>query len=106
MPSGRDIGSVCRTGGSLRESLQQRVEADREAGRQRVELLEREEHAVRERLAGGRVVTDRQQLPFAAEDHLLVRDEAREPYGVDHRVAADQLGGERSGTGRRVLLRL
>ena len=39
------------------------------------ELLEREQHAGRERLARGRVVADRQHLARAAEEHLLVRDE-------------------------------
>ena len=50
----------------------------------------------RERLARGRVVADRQQLSLAAEDHLLVRDEAGQPDGVDDRVAADQVGGRRA----------
>ena len=63
-------------------------------------------HAVRERLAAGRVVADREQLALAAEDDLLVRDEPGQPHGVDRRVAADQLRGRLRGARRRVLLRL
>ena len=44
--------------------------------------------------------------PSPAEDHLLVRDESRQPHRVDHRVAADQVGRRLRGAGRRVLLRL
>ena len=50
------------------------------SGRQLVELREREQDAVGERLAAGRVVADREQLPLAAEDHFLVRDEPRQTH--------------------------
>ena len=67
-------------------AYKQRVEPDRQARRQRRELLEREQHAGHERLPRGRVVPDRQRLTRPAEDHLLVRDEARQPDGVDRRA--------------------
>ena len=70
---------------------EQAVETDRHARRQRVELLEREQHALGERLARGRVVPDRQQLSLAAEDDLLVRDEAGQAHRVDRRTTADEL---------------
>ena len=48
---------------------------------------ERQQHAGHERLARARVVPDRERLAAAAEDHLLVGDEAGEPDGVDRHVA-------------------
>ena len=48
-----------------------------QARRQLAQPLEREQHSRDVRLARERVVADRQQLPVAAEQHLLVRDEAR-----------------------------
>src|SRR5205823_1782783 len=85
---------------------QERVQADAQPGRKLWELLEREENTVRERLARCRVVTDRQQLSLAAEDHFLVCDESWEPYRVDVRAAADQIRRRTCGPGRCVFLRL
>ena len=53
-------------------------------------------------LAVDRVVADRQRLPLAAEDDLLVGDEARQPDRVDRLVdvgagRGEQLGGPRGG---------
>ena len=67
--------AICPTGPMRRYSSASRPTV--KPGGSSVELLEREQDAVGERLARGRVVADRQQLPLAAEDHLLVRDEAR-----------------------------
>ena len=65
--------------------------------------LEREQDARHERLARGRVVADRQRLPRAAEDHLLVRDEARAGArsGSASRPAAAPRSPSRSRTARR-----
>ena len=52
------------------------------------ELLEREQHARHVRLARRRVMANRQHLARAAEQHLLVRDEARQAHRVDRHVAA------------------
>jgi hypothetical protein len=51
-------------------------------------------------------VTDCEQLPLAAKDHLLVRDEPGETDRVDGRVTADEIGGCACSARRRVLLRL
>ena len=51
-------------------------------------------------------MADRQRLPSAAEDDLLVRDEAGQPNGVDRRVGPHPLGGRLRGARRRVALRL
>src|SRR3954447_15120893 len=67
--------------------LQQAVETHREPRRQLRKPLEREQDARHVRLARISVVADREQLAVAAEQHLLVRDEARETDGVDRRVA-------------------
>ncbi len=49
---------------------------------------------------------DRQQLSVAAEQHLLVRDEARQSHGVDRRLARNQIRRGTCGAGRGVALRL
>ena len=79
------VGERLQPGG--RHALEQRVEPDGQPRRQRAQPLEREQHARDVRLARERVVPDRQQLAVAAEQHLLVRDEAR--------------AGARSGSARR-----
>ena len=66
-----------------------------------------EQHAGHERAPVDRVVADRKRLALAAEDDLLVGDEARagEPSGSARGRAAglgDQLGGALRGPGRRV----
>ena len=48
--------------------------------------VEREQNAGHERLAGGRVVADRERLARAAQDDLLVRDEPRQAHRVDRDV--------------------
>ena len=45
----------------------------------------RQQHARHERLAPGRVVTDRERLTDVAEDHLLVGDEPGQAHRVDRR---------------------
>ena len=64
------------TGGIRRKPgrLQKRVEPDREPVRELARVPNREQHAGHERSAIGRVVADREGLPLAAEDHLLVGD--------------------------------
>src|SRR4051794_33163687 len=74
-------------------TLEDCIEADGEAGPELRQLRQREQDTVGERLARRRVVADRQQLPFGAEDHFLVRDEAGQADRVDRRIAADQLRG-------------
>src|SRR5436305_12570512 len=46
-----------------------------------------------ERLARGRVVPDRQDLPEAPEDDLLVRDQAGQPNAVDVDTTVDATPG-------------
>ena len=65
--------------------------ACRGPGRQRPHGLQGPEHARDECLARARVVADRERLAGAAEDHLLVRDEAGEPDRVDRDLAAHPL---------------
>ena len=55
---------------------EQRLDADREARRQRGDTPDGQQHAGHERGAVQRVVPDRQRLALAAEQHLLVRDQA------------------------------
>ena len=86
-------------------SVKQRVEPDGQAGRKLTEPLERKQHARDVRLARERVVADRQQLSVAAEEHLLVRDEAGQAHRMDH-GAADQLRSRLGRPGRGVLLLL
>ena len=51
-------------------------------------------------------MTDRQELAVAAEQDLLVRDEAWETNRVDRRIPAERLGRGSGSPGRRILLRL
>ena len=83
-------------GRAATRSVEQRLQPDRDPGRQRPEPLEREQDAGDERLARERVVPDRQQLPCAAEEHLLVRDEARAGARSGSAVVAAEPGGGRA----------
>src|SRR5262249_23420813 len=78
--SSSDSGSSGRAGvGSsspIRIVSEEVLKADRDAGRQLLELREREQHSGDERVARGRVVADRQRLAGSAEDHLLVGNKA------------------------------
>src|SRR5216684_3167817 len=85
-------------------SLEEAFEADRQTRWEIPEALQREQHARDERLSGERVVANRQQLAGSAEQHLLVRDKAGKPDGVDRGIAPHRrrCGGRRPG--RRVQL--
>src|SRR5919198_4839327 len=110
------VAGVCRLraktvpiGGQTNRSprnSEERFEPDREARRQRANLVQREQHARHERLAVERVVPDRQQLAVATEEHLLVRDEPRQSHGMNRRCAAQQRRGRARRARRCVDLRL
>src|SRR3712207_866371 len=85
---------------------QDRIEADGETGWERPQAFEREEDAGDERVAGERVMPDREELAVASEEHLLVRDEAGESDAVDRDVAAERACGRLRRAGRGVDLRL
>src|SRR5688500_17634600 len=70
-------------GGEPRESLEERVEPDREAGWKVSHAVDGSQHARDECLARCRVVPDRQGLPRPAEEPLLVGNEAGQPDRVD-----------------------
>ena len=63
------------------------IEPDREAGSV-AHGPDRGDDAGHERLAMGRVVPDRERLPPAAEQHLLMRQQAPQPNAV-HPYAVD-----------------
>src|SRR5439155_1437335 len=91
---------------SVGDTRPARGQRDGQTGRQTGQALEREQYARNERLARERVVTDRQELAVAAEQDLLVRDEAWETNRVDRRIPAERLGRGSGSPGRRILLRL
>src|SRR5215208_2363991 len=86
-------------------SVKERLEPDRQARRQRPEPVQRQEHPRHVRLARVGVVANRQQLAVAAEEHLLVSHEARQPHRMD--LGASQPLRRRLGRpGRGILLLL
>ena len=74
-------------------AVEEGVEAHLDPRRELRQPLERQQHAGDERLARIGVVTDRKELAFPAEEHLLVGDEAGETDGVDHGLTREAVGG-------------
>ncbi len=91
---------------ALPESVEERVQTDRQTGRQRRQLLEREQDAGDVRLPRERVVANRQELPLTPEQDLLVSDEPRQPHRMDRRRARQRLRRRLRRSRGRVLLRL